>query len=158
TFSGSGLNLKWASLGDPNWDAGATSNWVDLASSASQVFYQGDTVLFDDSLGVQTALALGVSVSPTAITTISSANSFTIRGAGKISGAATLFKDGSSTLTLGTANDYTGAVLVNAGALRATNLWALGRGLVTVNGAGTLVVGAPQTNSITLNGGTMGAV
>ena len=45
----------------------------------------------------------------------SSANNFIISGAGKITGAAGIVKDGTSTLTLSTSNDFTGTVTVKAG-------------------------------------------
>ena len=75
---------------------------------------------------------------------------YTFSGVGNISGSIGLTKSGSGSLTIGTANDFTGSISVNAGVLRAINNTALGSTAATVsvtNGAalelaGGIAVGA----------------
>src|SRR5262249_271056 len=70
TLNGSGAKLKWNSITNNVWNVGANTNWLNLGSSAQDVFYQGDTILFDDSVaGVTNNIAIptGVAVSPTVI-------------------------------------------------------------------------------------------
>lgn len=57
-----------------------------------------------------------------------------------IAGAGKLTKQGTGTLTLAGANAYTGGTLVQAGTLVAASANALGKGVVYVNGTGTLKI------------------
>lgn len=59
-----------------------------------------------------------------------------------IAGAGKLTKLGSGALTLAGANAYTGGTLVQAGTLIAASAGALGKGVVYVNGTGTLKIAA----------------
>src|SRR5262249_26172190 len=52
TLSGTGANLKWDATAANLWDVGVTTNW--LNGSSLDVFYAGDNVLFDDTVGVLT--------------------------------------------------------------------------------------------------------
>lgn len=152
TMSGSGANLKWNSTSSAIWTSGGTSNWLNLASSQQDVFYAGDNVLFDDSVpGVMTnvTIATGVTVSPASLTNNSSAENYTIGGAGHIAGAGVIVKGGTSTLSLNTANNnFSGSVMVQGGALRMGNNEAFGSGTVNISSGATL----------DLNGGSPGAV
>ena len=132
----SGANLKWNSTSSGAWDS-AAQNWLNLGTSAADYFYSGDTVLFDDSVaGVadeDIVITSGTTVYPTAITNISSANSYTISG-GSIGGTAGIMKNGTSTLTLGGANSFSGEVDVFAGTLKTGNGTSLG-----TTAAGTVI-------------------
>jgi autotransporter-associated beta strand protein len=136
-------NLRWASTNSALWDVGGTANWLNLSNSTPDVFVQGDSVLFDDSVNEVTDISLNVSASPSVLTNDSSARSYTISGTGAISGSAGLVKKGTSTLTLGTANDFGGSVMVLGGILKAGAAGALGSavGATFVNG-GTLDINA----------------
>lgn len=147
TLSGSGANLKWdstISMTNNLWNTGSPSNWLNLGTSARDVFYQGDTVVFDDSVtGITNTISIpaGAAVSPTVISNNSSAVNYTITGPGQISGAVNIFKQGSSTLNLSSANvNFTGTATVSGGILQAGNGNAFGT-------AGTVVV----TNGATLD-------
>jgi fibronectin-binding autotransporter adhesin len=144
--SGSTANLRWNSASDSTWDIATTANWFNLGTSLNDVFYQADKVLLDDTAGLQTTLNIpaGVSVVPTVITNKSDANYFTISGAGKISGGATIVKQGASTLTISTTNDYTGTVTVEAGTLQVGSSAALGStaGATIVKSGATLDFGS----------------
>lgn len=75
---------------------------------------------------------------------VSSAYSGVIQNGG--TGALSLSKSGTGTLTLSGANTYTGGTQINAGALAAGNASALGSGPVTVANGATL------TGAVTLHG------
>jgi autotransporter-associated beta strand protein len=111
--------LVWNSASSSVWDVMTTANWLNTASPLTpDVFYPFDHVTFDDTPGVQTAITLDATVTPATVTVNSSANAFSLSGTGKISGVATLTKDGSSTFTVSNTNDYTGATTINGGTLR----------------------------------------
>jgi autotransporter-associated beta strand protein len=140
--SGSSANLKWAALAanlSSAWDISSTPNW--LNNGTGDVFYNGDAVTFDDSVpGVTNwaTIAAGTVVLPFAVTNNSSLVNYTIAGAGKISGAASLLKAGTSTMTLATTNDFTGPVTVLAGTLKLGSSTALG----ATNSGTTIASGA----------------
>jgi len=147
--SGSGANLKWASVSDSAWDTIAT-NWFNLGSSQPSVFYSGDSVLLDDTAGVVTGITIasGVNVSPSAITDNATNNSFTISGAGHITGNASIVKSGLASLDINTVNTFSGTVDVQAGTLRTGSGAALG----TTAGGTTVHDGA----TLDLNGQNLG--
>ena len=146
TLGGSGANLKWDStvaMTNNLWNLGGASNWLNLGTSSQDVFYQGDTAIFDDSVaGVTNVISIpaGVAVSPTVISNNSSSVNYTIAGPGQISGAVTVIKQGSSTLTLSGANvNYTGTSYVEGGTLLVGNGNAFGSaGTVVVTNGGSL--------------------
>jgi fibronectin-binding autotransporter adhesin len=144
-----GSDLRWTSTSDTTWDSIVT-NWTDVHSSAPSVFLAGDTALLDDTFGVATGITIGpgVSVFPSVITNASANNFFTISGAGRISGAASIVKSGTSTLAIGTANNFTGPVDVLGGVLQTDSDTALG-----TTAAGTTVHDGATLN---LNGHNLG--
>lgn len=136
--------LVWSSTGSGTWDVQNSANWFNASSNATDKFYNGDSVLLDDTAGVQTNLTLGANaaVSPSVITNTSSVNNFTISGAGKITGATKFVKTGGSTLTLNTTNDFGGGMLIAGGILKPGNPFALGgqSGFIIVTNGATLDV------------------
>ncbi len=156
TVTGSSVDLKWASTFDTSWSPNGSYNWINLATSSSDAFQNGDTVLLDDSVGGVTNtlnIGSGVAVLPWAITNNSALNNYTIMGAGKISGVTGLLKNGTSTLTITTTNDFTGPVNVLAGTLKVGASSALGAtnsGTTIASGA-TLDVGGTNMAANVLN-------
>ena len=154
---GSGSDLSWASTSDATWDQ-STVNWLNLANSAPSTFNTGDSVLFDDTPGVVTAITIpsGVSVAPTSFTDNATNNSFIISGAGHITGSGGIVKSGPSTLEIDTANTFSGSVDVQAGTLRIGNTAALGSGTVgtAVEIGGTLDINGQNVvgEAITISG------
>jgi len=142
TLSGSGADLKWAPGATNLWDVGTTSNWLNGASS--DVFYAGDNVLFDDTVGVATNVIVGAgAVYPNVITVNSANNNFVIGGPGRISGQASIQKLGTSTLTLGSgANNFSNGAFVNAGTLKLGANGAAGTGTTYVTNGATLDLNA----------------
>lgn len=77
---------------------------------------------------------------------------YTFTGTGKITGEAALTKNGSGTLTIENANEYSGGTFINGGTLVMKNAQALGSGGITLAG-GTLDLGGFAVgNSVTLQG------
>jgi autotransporter-associated beta strand protein len=144
-----GSDLRWNSPSDTTWDSIVT-NWADVHNNSPSVFFAGDTALLDDTPGINpgVTIASGVSVFPSAITNASNNNGFSITGAGKISGGASIVKSGTSTLTIGTANNFTGPVDVYGGFLEVDNDTALG-----TTAAGTVIHNGATLN---LNGHNLG--
>ena len=148
-------NLQWASTSSTNWDVNVSSNWFDLGAGTRDQFYPGDSVLFDDTPGVVTGISVGANVvTPAVLTNNSSANNFTLNGSGKLSGAMRLVKLGGSTLTLNTANDFTGDISVLGGTLRAWGPSGLGatNGTLTVAAGATLDRGWSMVKPIVVSG------
>jgi fibronectin-binding autotransporter adhesin len=154
----SGADLRWNSSSDSAWDS-TTANWQDVNSLASSLFFSGDSVRFDDTAGVVTAITIdsGIDVYPSAFTDSSTNNYFTISGAGRISGATGITKTGESTLLLATPNNFTGPVEVQGGVLQAGNASALGTAAAgtTVQPGATLDLNGQNVGgeSITISGG-----
>ena len=134
-------NLRWAATSSAQWDVATTPNWFNLSSNASDVFIQGDSVIFDDVIpgSLVTNISLNLAVTPGAVTNDSTNRSYMISGSGSISGSAGLVKKGPSTLTINTTNDFTGGVTILGGTLKAGSPGALGSsaGATVING-GTL--------------------
>jgi autotransporter-associated beta strand protein len=144
-------NLRWISGVSTIWDISTTANWLNLDTGAGATFFPGDRILFDDTPGVVTSIMIGsgVAATPSALTNDSSLNNFTIFGSGKISGSLDLIKKGSSTLTLSTANDFTGTVSILDGTLR--------QGIASSLGASNATVIITNTGALDLDGYGLGA-
>jgi autotransporter-associated beta strand protein len=116
-------NLEWTGAGGATWDTGTTASWLNLSNSATTVFNTGDAVLFDDTPGVPTSITFGSLVTPSTMTVDSSTNDFSFGpyspGADTVTGPVKLIKKGTSTLTLGTAGEFSGPVDVEAGEILA---------------------------------------
>jgi fibronectin-binding autotransporter adhesin len=160
-LGGSGSDLDWVSTSDPTWDQNAI-NWTNLNTALPSAFNSGDTVLFDDTPGVVTGITIpsGVNVAPASITDNATNNSFTIGGAGHITGSTGIVLSGPSTLAINTANTFSGTVDIQAGTLQTGNGAALGStvgGTIVESGA-TLDVNGQNLGgeAITISGAGVG--
>lgn len=131
---------KWRGTASPDWNL-ATANW-DIAGTTS-TYQNGLATRFDDG-SLATSVNLAEAVMPGVIEFDSPLN-HTIGGAGSISGSASLVKKGTGTLTLTSANTYTGGTTIRSGTLAITNASALGTGTVTLDG------GRWETGALTPN-------
>ena len=160
--------LIWNSSGDSTWVSETSTNvhlnWHNTTpETLHDKFVNGDSVTFDDTGTVTgVTIASGTLVVPSSVTVTTSSKSYTISGGGKISGSAALTKNGSTTLTLATNNDFQGGTTINdTGKIIAVNVGgtastsATGAGPVTVTTNATLQIG----DGVTSGAGTvLGAI
>lgn len=156
--------LLWNNAsGNSEWDVAGSFNWSNVLSHASEQFVNADTVILDDSItnaatpGTNIDIAGGQVVIPAVITNNSTVD-YTIGGAGKISGGASIVKTGDGTLTFTNANDFTGDIYVSSGILRG---WTAGNfgatnGTITVTNGATLDRGWDAVKAIVVSGSGVG--
>ncbi len=148
TLTVSGLaSLIWAGDGMSNvWDVTTTPNFS--SNGSPDVFYQADSVTFDDSGSSTPAIAVTGTLRPASVTVNNSATAYTFGGTGSIAGPGALAKTGNGTLTIANANTYTGGTTLAAGQLNINNPSAIGTGPLVIAG-GTIdnTSGAPITLS-----------
>ncbi len=122
--NGSVANLVWAGGQNANaWDVKTTTNWT---GGGDSLFWNADQVTFNDSTANTTVNIAPSAVLPGTIT-VDTAQNYTFTGTGIISGGATLTKKGTGTLTISTANDFTGATSIEAGKIILGSATALRR-------------------------------
>ena len=115
TVPASGDTFTWQGDGTANtWDT-TSLNWL-LGSDVS-AYVAGAGALFDDTGSDSPAVNLASRLAPAAVTVDASAKNYTFSGTGGLTGAMSLVKRGTATLTVATANDYTGLTQINAGKL-----------------------------------------
>lgn len=139
TYTGAASgNLNWSSTSSSAWDVVNTLNWNNTSTSSPDRFYQNDTVTFDNTSGLQTSVVLNTTILPgsVVVNSDSTGNNYTFSGTGGLGGASSLTKSGSSTLTLTTANSYTGATAINGGTLQLDG--SLGGTAISVASGATL--------------------
>jgi fibronectin-binding autotransporter adhesin len=145
--------LAWNNGADNGqWDVQSSFNWTNLTTHVEDQFFSADVVLLDDRIlnaaNPTTSLVIGSGqvVAPSVMTNNSSAN-YSISGAGKISGTASIVKLGSSTLTISNVNDFTGNFTIAAGTVKLD-------GLTSAAGApnGTLTISNGATLAVNLSG------
>ena len=155
TLVWSGGDGLWQTGGGLDWNSG-TATYLEYPSGT------GELVTFDDSSAG--TVNIPAVVKPAGVTVDVTGSYYTFSGAGKISGPTGLNKLGSSTLTIGTANDYTGITTVTGGSgtvggtLYVDNPKALGStagGTVVDGPANTIELGTPGGNAITVTGETI---
>jgi len=144
------LAFVWTGLTDANWDTATIGDWK--VNGVSQVFANGGTALFDDTVAsANTNITLNSPVLPASVTVNSSTKTYSITssGANIIGGTGSLTKNGNSTLTLaGGINTYSGATTISGGTLSVGAL---------ANGGSPSDIGAAGNGAanLVLNGGTL---
>lgn len=119
TITGQALQLVWrGGLAGNLWDVNTTANW--LNNGNPDVFLNGDTVVFDATGAANAQVNLVGNLSP-ALVVVDATAHYSFQGTGKITGLASLTKRGSGTLTVLTANDYTGPTTIEAGTVQVGN-------------------------------------
>jgi fibronectin-binding autotransporter adhesin len=164
-YSGTITALTWAGSGyggaSDAWNL-SSLNWSN--SPGALVSYANpDFALFDEAVSFTNPVDIQVAISSTAITVNSTNFNFTLgngSSASKITGGASLVKNGPGLLTLLTTNDYLGTTVINGGTVQLGNNTAQaadgmvgGSGAITLNG--TLV--ASNFTTETINGPISGA-
>lgn len=144
--------LSWYGSPVTTWDINTSANWNSGTAKYLEYGTYGDIVTFDDT-ALNPTVDLGTTVVP-AVLIANNNVSYTISGAGSIGGSTAFTKNGTGSLSLLTANTFTGGTVINAGTLSIANDNALGAasGSVTLAG-GTLQLGntVSSARSLTLN-------
>ena len=115
--------VTWLGDGSQNlWDTTAASKWLDTNGNPA-LFNNGDFVIFNNSGSVSPDVNLDAVVYPSTVTVNATNNNYTFgisggSGINRISGGASLTKNGPGTLTLQTVNDYLGGTVINGGVVQ----------------------------------------
>ncbi|MCP5545219.1 MAG: autotransporter-associated beta strand repeat-containing protein [Akkermansiaceae bacterium] len=126
-------SLIWTGATDQNWDH-ATTNWKLASDDSPTMFIDLDSVLFDGTAAGTVTLTEAL---PASLVTVNSASNYTFDGAGGLSGNASILKQGSSTLTINSANSHLGGNSIEAGSIAIGSPSALGgAGSVTTIASG----------------------
>ena len=139
TFTGTATagDLLWVGDGTANvWDLAGAQNWFNRVSSAPDVFFNYDSVRFDDTGSDSPAVNLTGALSPSQIVVSNISKSYTFSGSGSLNGSGNLIKQGAGLLTLQNNNYHTGSNAL-AGGTVAFSLNGLGSGQIGFHG-GTL--------------------
>ena len=158
TANAAGLPISW-NAGDGTWNTVAT-NWVDASLATTAYIDSNDGVIFGDAAGAtgNPTITLDSVVSPTGVTMNSTSHDYTISGSGGIAGTGRLTLDAANTktLTLTTANTYTGGTVINAGTLKLSGVGtpgAVGSAVAVSSGALLDLNGTNQTIAFTAGTG-----
>jgi len=181
-----GTSRLWTGAQNANWTTatvGGLRNWTLQGSPAE--FTTGSSVTFDDT-GSTTTVNLAENIIAGSIVFFNTTKDYTVSSAGNfgITGGS-LVKNGDKSLTITTANSYTGSTKINSGLVSiqgtgsiassssienngtldltltgATNVYAnpiSGTGAITKSGAGGLTLSGTNTftGALTLNGGVL---
>jgi autotransporter-associated beta strand protein len=127
----SGRSIVWAggtTSAANTWDLATTPSF--RFNSSPTAFGDGDAVTFDATGSNSTSITLAQSVQPNSVTFTGTKN-FNLTGAGDLSGPMSLYKAGTSTLTISQANTYSGATSITGGVVSLANDTANANGLGT---------------------------
>ena len=125
--------VKWTGAASVNWDS-STTNWS--VNGLPTAYQDGSSVWFDDTALSNTAINVSATVSPSIMVVSNSLKSYIFSGS-DISGIGSILKLGNGTLTLNSANTYSGGTTLSNGALIVNSSTALGSGPLTINGGTT---------------------
>jgi fibronectin-binding autotransporter adhesin len=135
--SSAALSLNWSGAASNVWDAGNSANWV---NPAPQAFFTGDSVTFSDG-AANTNLEVSGDIRPATTIVNAATTPYTFGGSGSINGTGGLDKSGAGTLTITTANGYSGGTTITEGQVRIGSDLALGSGNISLSNAGLSSVG-----------------
>ena len=125
TVGGASGDMRWNSAASALWDL-TSSNWFNTGTATTDRYFQLDDVLVDESGAYTNVLLLTTAMYPGSVTVNSATRNYSFGGAGRISGATGITKQGDSTLSISNNNDFFGPVAIEGGVLRVANANALG--------------------------------
>lgn len=138
----------WTGLESNAWDIATTANWIDGVTGSASTYLNPAPVLFNDS-ATDPLVQLGVTVAPSKVTFNNSTLGYTLEGIGKITGPASLIKQGTAALEISiVGNDYTGPTTLEGGITTVSTL---------ANGGSPSSIGASTSaaSNLTLSGATL---
>ena len=154
TLDAQAETLTWnGSEGQMTWNTDTeNTNWMQGETAAK--YTNGFDVVFGDIGSGE--VVLDGTLKPGSVL-VEAGNDYIFSGEGKLSGKMTLTKNGSGTLTINTANDYSGGTIINSGTLVLGHDKALGSGNVTLGSKGDVAATLDLnkhsiSNKITLEG------
>ncbi len=123
----------WTGAGGSEWSTASltTKNWQLSFNNAATDYFNGDTILFDDTAN-NFIVTPTTNVSPIS-TVFNNTVTYTLSGTAGIAGSGTLTKDGSGTLNINGKNTYLGSTSLNGGVVNLNG--SLGGTIITVNAA-----------------------
>ncbi len=163
-------SLTWNGDGAANiWDMGGAANWH--TNGVDTIFYNGDTVTFDNSGSNNVPVFVAGTPQP-ALVTFNASKNYTVGGVGSIAGTNKLIKTGSGSLTINNTNLYSGGTIISNSTVFPGNIGAnsaawgtgpviLAGGTVQFNGYGTRDSGTGWggcTNTINVPAGQTGTL
>jgi autotransporter-associated beta strand protein len=157
-------SIYWDGSKSNIWNLNDVQNF--LNGTTEDLFVTGDNVIFNASASNHT-VEIAETVYPASVV-VEGDKDYTFTGSGRISGSASLTKNGSGTLYVNNQNDFTGGAFINEGRVEvsslsdAQNIGALGAysetsGKLYVGGGATLAVKSAVTNAtpITVGNGAI---
>jgi autotransporter-associated beta strand protein len=143
TLAITGNTPVWTGAANANWTTTAQPapfNWMLQPAGTTTQFLTNDQVLFDDTATGLTAINIAdASVSPASVVFNNSSKNYSVSSVGGFGIASgSISKSGTGSLTLRTANTYSGGTALNAGTLNINNASAIGTGTLTI-AAGTTI-------------------
>jgi autotransporter-associated beta strand protein len=140
------------------WDTNDTNNYNWNNGIFADYYVDGSNVIFNDVNNSTSSggtnpnaynVTLNTTVFPGSVVVNNSLGNYTISGAGSIGGTASLTKEGAGTLTISTANTYSGGTTVTAGMLQieptGSAAAALPKGALTISGSGEVQIASNVT-------------
>jgi fibronectin-binding autotransporter adhesin len=132
---------QWTGATNNIWNLTAGNiNWLKNGSPSAYADIPATDIILDDSATGSTFIDISAVVSPKSTIIDALSKTYSLSGAGRISGSGGVTKKGASTVTVSTANDYSGNTEISAGTfkLAAANVIPDGTGKGNTSVDGTL--------------------
>lgn len=112
--------VVWTGSESNVWDVAETENFTTGSDHSSEIFVNGDKVIFGDD-AVQKTVTLDSEIEADSII-FDNNTSYTLNGTGAITGNTVLVKRGTGTTTISTTNTFTGGTRISGGVLSVSAL------------------------------------
>jgi autotransporter-associated beta strand repeat len=142
----------WLGAVNSNWDV-SSLNWTNAGLSVTN-YSEADFVTFDDRANTGNVTLLGNQHAPSSVTVSNNSLNYVFSGAGKISGATSLVKIGSASLTIAETggDNFAGGIVVHGGTLVLDNPNSVIAGGLTNDPGATVQLGNNDGNGVLPSG------